>query len=103
MGIYLVCTKGEQRGGTWQVVDVPVVLGRSNDCDIVISDSTISRRHCRIYLKGDELHYEYLNARNRSRRQTQINHHYARAHTFDAPAPCTARPGSGQVRGVAPV
>ena len=28
--------------------DGPVVVGRSSDCDVVIADSGVSRRHCRL-------------------------------------------------------
>jgi len=31
------------------------ILGRNSDCDLVLNDHSVSRRHCRIFVRRDEL------------------------------------------------
>ena len=41
-----------------------VVLGRSNECDIVLDDNSCSGKHCVIHLTGDGLKIEDLESKN---------------------------------------
>lgn len=41
-----------------------LVIGRSRGCDLVLNDDAISRRHARLFLKGDVWFVEDLNSRN---------------------------------------
>ena len=46
-------------------VDKPeVILGRADECDIVISDRQVSRRHARIRLEGEHYYIEDLGSKN---------------------------------------
>jgi hypothetical protein len=46
-------------------VDQPeLVFGRADDCDVVISDRQVSRRHARIRLEGDHYILEDLGSKN---------------------------------------
>src|SRR5260370_8324444 len=44
---------GPGMGTRYPLSDAPVVLGRGNDCDIRISDHSVSRRHARIQPAAD--------------------------------------------------
>ncbi len=53
---YLLVVAGQARGTTLVVDDVPLVLGRSQDADLVVADETVSRRH--VELRGDRTSLE---------------------------------------------
>jgi pSer/pThr/pTyr-binding forkhead associated (FHA) protein len=40
-------------GKRHEIVEPPVVLGRSKDCDIQVPDPNVSRRHAEVRLEGD--------------------------------------------------
>lgn len=42
--------RGANLGKTWAIGPLPLVIGRSSECDIRIVDATISRRHCEVWL-----------------------------------------------------
>src|SRR5579884_2788657 len=44
---------GPSMGSRYTLADSPVVLGRSNDCEIRINDHSVSRRHARIQPSAD--------------------------------------------------
>jgi diguanylate cyclase (GGDEF)-like protein len=44
---------GTGMGARYPLSDIPVVLGRGNDCDIRINDHSVSRRHARIQPGAD--------------------------------------------------
>jgi len=44
---------GPGMGARYALTDVPMVLGRGNDCDIRINDHSVSRRHARIQPGAD--------------------------------------------------
>jgi PAS domain S-box-containing protein len=55
---------GELAGKQFRLSDRDVVIGRHPDCDIVISDETISRRHARIVNRGGGYYLEDQGSRN---------------------------------------
>ena len=48
----------------WEIESQGLALGRSADCEITVDDRTVSRRHCRVFRKGDTVHFEDLGSRN---------------------------------------
>ena len=54
--------------GTGTVVDAPdgkpLTAGRSPQCDIHVDDQSVSRKHCTIEVRGDELHVRDLGSAN---------------------------------------
>lgn len=48
---YLLVVSGEDRGRTLIVEELPAVIGRAHDADLVVADDTVSRHHAR--LTGD--------------------------------------------------
>jgi diguanylate cyclase (GGDEF)-like protein len=45
---YLVMIYGEYLGRRYSIEDRPLIIGRSPDCDIQLTDDCVSRVHCRI-------------------------------------------------------
>ncbi len=48
----------------WLLTPGTHVIGRSSDCEIVIFDDTVSRKHARILVERDEIHVVDLESRN---------------------------------------
>ncbi len=50
---------------TYQLVDKPsIIIGRRKDCDIVLEDKTISRRHAEIFSEHNRYHLHNLSQTN---------------------------------------
>ncbi len=64
MALHLVCISGAKKGESWRVGDDPLLLGRGTECQVCLSDATISRRHCRLFQEGSETRFEDLGSRN---------------------------------------
>ena len=60
------CLKGEQGEFAGQVLSIPheVTFGRSEGCDVTLSDRKLSRRHARVWVDGDRLHIEDLDSQH---------------------------------------
>jgi DNA-binding NtrC family response regulator len=55
----------EEIGGRrWAVVQRPLTVGVAKDCDVVLSDPTVSRHHCRIEHRDDLLFVRDLDSTN---------------------------------------
>ncbi len=52
------------QAGLSRVLEKEVVVGRSPECDIMIEDTTLSRRHCRFVRQGDAVLVEDLGSSN---------------------------------------
>ncbi|PJF41017.1 MAG: hypothetical protein CUN54_03000 [Phototrophicales bacterium] len=48
----------------WPVTRDEIVLGRVDDCDIVLADRQVSRKHIRIFRDGEQYYIEDLNSKN---------------------------------------
>jgi diguanylate cyclase (GGDEF)-like protein len=55
---------GPGMGTRYALGDKPIVIGRSEGCDIRIDDHSVSRRHVRVVLKDDSYSAEDLNSTN---------------------------------------
>lgn len=60
----VVVVAGEQLGLEALVDDTPLVIGRADDCGLVLGDSSVSRRHCRIFRDNNGHHVEDLGSTN---------------------------------------
>ena len=67
----LIAQSGPLRGQRWILSESKLVIGRDSECDIVIADNTVSRRHAVITKQGSEWFVEdtskngtYLNEKN---------------------------------------
>ncbi|HOH29432.1 MAG TPA: sigma 54-interacting transcriptional regulator [Candidatus Hydrogenedentes bacterium] len=64
MQYYLISVSGEHKGKVWPVSGVPISVGRSPECTIVLSAQNVSRRHCQVVLRGEDVLLEDLGSRN---------------------------------------
>src|SRR5262249_5977670 len=53
-GVFLV-VKGPDRGATVRLGDGPLTIGASSKCDLVLTDSTVSRQHITVAVVDDEV------------------------------------------------
>ncbi len=60
----LFCIKGPFSGSVTTVYTSPFVLGRGEDCHLVLDDVSISRNHARITVEGDQYLIEDLESTN---------------------------------------
>ncbi len=51
----IIVVKGPNKGARFMIERNEVLVGRSAECDIIIDDVTVSRRHARISRKGVDL------------------------------------------------
>ncbi len=65
----LIAQSGKLNSKQWLLED-EVIIGRDADCDLVIDDRQVSRRHARIYQTSEGVFLEDLNSKNGS----YINH-----------------------------
>ncbi len=60
----LILQRGELGGQRWRLDRDEVVIGRSPDCDIILPDRQVSRRHARVFRRGDVYYIEDLGSKN---------------------------------------
>lgn len=60
----VVVVNGEQLGLEATVDEAPLIIGRADDCGLVLADSSVSRRHCRIFRDAAGFQVEDLGSTN---------------------------------------
>ncbi len=60
----LILQRGGQGGQRWRLDAAEVILGRSPECDIILPDRQVSRRHARIFRVDDTYYIEDLGSKN---------------------------------------
>ncbi len=60
----LILQRGELGGQRWRLDRDEVIIGRSPDCDIILPDRQVSRRHARVFRRGDRYYIEDLHSKN---------------------------------------
>lgn len=63
----VVVIHGEGLGRRADIDDAPVLVGRSQEADLVIAHKSVSREHCRIWREGDGYRIRDLGATNATR------------------------------------
>ncbi len=64
MDYMLVAVTGEHKGKAWPVTSAPLTLGRDPSSQIVMTNPSISRRHCQVLLHDGMVLLEDLGSRN---------------------------------------
>jgi hypothetical protein len=64
MGFQLTIAEGRDAGKEFVFEQDSVLIGRVSECDVVLYDNGVSRRHCRILLDGDRYVIEDLGSSN---------------------------------------
>ncbi len=60
----LIVKKGQEIIKVYPIKKNEVLVGRHPDCDLVLDDPLVSRKHCRILIKNDSVFIEDLNSTN---------------------------------------
>jgi len=69
MSFQLTIAEGKEAGKEFEFEQDSVLVGRVTECDVVLYDAGISRRHCRIFAEGGQYFVEDLGSSN----GTQVN------------------------------
>jgi pSer/pThr/pTyr-binding forkhead associated (FHA) protein len=64
MAFQLVISEGKEAGREFLFDQASIVIGRTPECDVILYDSGVSRRHARIFDDGDGPHIEDLGSAN---------------------------------------
>lgn len=64
MGFQLTIAEGKEAGREFVFEQESITIGRSSDCDVVLYDPGVSRRHARIFTQGDEHVVEDMGSSN---------------------------------------
>lgn len=64
MAFQLVISEGKEAGREFLFDQASVVIGRTPECDVILYDSGVSRRHARIFDEGQGFHIEDLGSSN---------------------------------------
>jgi pSer/pThr/pTyr-binding forkhead associated (FHA) protein len=67
MGFQLTIAEGKEAGREFVFEQQSVAIGRSSDCDVVLYDPGVSRRHARIFEEGDGFFVEDSGSANGTR------------------------------------
>jgi pSer/pThr/pTyr-binding forkhead associated (FHA) protein len=62
----LTVVEGRPAGRVVALADAPILIGRSNDCDLQLHDPTVSRHHCVIWRAGARCWVRDLASTNRT-------------------------------------
>ncbi len=64
MGFQLVIAEGKEAGKEFVFDQTSVLIGRTSECDVVLYDPGVSRKHARIYAEGDRYFVEDMGSSN---------------------------------------
>jgi len=53
MGFQLVIAEGKEAGREFVFDQLSVLIGRTSECDVVLYDPGVSRKHARIFNEGE--------------------------------------------------
>jgi pSer/pThr/pTyr-binding forkhead associated (FHA) protein len=67
MGFQLVIAEGKEAGREFEFDQASVVIGRTAECDVILYEAGVSRRHARIFAEGDGFFIEDLGSSNGTR------------------------------------
>ena len=69
MGFQLVISEGKEAGREFVFDQASVLIGRTSECDVILYDPGVSRRHARIFVEDGEFFVEDVGSSN----GTQVN------------------------------
>ena len=62
--MFIVLQHQQGNGASWKLGPDPLIIGRSDACDIRLFDASMSRRHAKIWLEGSKVRVEDLRSSN---------------------------------------
>jgi hypothetical protein len=67
MGFQLVIAEGTEAGREFQFDQASVLIGRTDECDVLLYDSGVSRKHARVFSEGEVFFVEDMGSSNGTR------------------------------------
>lgn len=67
MGFQLVISEGKEAGREFVFDQASVLIGRTSECDVILYDPGVSRKHARIFSEGDGFFVEDMGSSNGTR------------------------------------
>lgn len=64
MGFQLTISAGKEAGKEFVFEQASVTIGRTSDCDVILYDPGVSRKHARIFLEGEQYFVEDMGSSN---------------------------------------
>jgi pSer/pThr/pTyr-binding forkhead associated (FHA) protein len=64
MGFQLVISEGKEAGREFEFDQASVVIGRTAECDVILYEAGVSRKHARIGVEGPGFFIEDLGSSN---------------------------------------
>ncbi len=61
---HILAKTGKQRGTSWEISEKPLLVGRSESCDVRLVDPIVSRWHCELKFRDDQIHLRDLDSSN---------------------------------------
>jgi pSer/pThr/pTyr-binding forkhead associated (FHA) protein len=65
--VFLEVIDGEREGLLFPITDKTVTIGRAPECDLVLQDPYVSRKHCQIVFRGDHFTVLDLGSLNKTK------------------------------------
>ena len=60
----LLVQEGDSPRSQWELRKSSIIIGRGDDCDVIIQDRQISRHHAKVVHEGEQYHLIDLNSKN---------------------------------------
>ncbi len=61
---HILAKTGQQRGTSWEISERPLLVGRSESCDVRLVDPIVSRWHCELRFRDGQIHLRDLDSSN---------------------------------------
>jgi hypothetical protein len=72
MSFQLTIAEGKEAGKEFTFDKDSAVIGRTSECDVILYDQGISRRHCRVFFENGRYHVEDLGSSNGTKRNGTV-------------------------------
>ena len=72
MGFQLVIAEGKESGREFVFDQSSVVIGRTAECDVILYEAGVSRKHARIFIEGEDFVVEDLGSSNGTKVNTNL-------------------------------
>jgi pSer/pThr/pTyr-binding forkhead associated (FHA) protein len=70
--VFLEVLDGDRAGFLFPIADKTVTIGRAPECDLVLPDPFVSRKHCQIVFRGDHFTVLDLGSLNKTKVKNNI-------------------------------
>ncbi|HNR29548.1 MAG TPA: sigma 54-interacting transcriptional regulator [Candidatus Hydrogenedentes bacterium] len=61
---HITVRSGPRKGSSWLIPEERLVIGRDTECDVIVADPLVSRRHCELWQTQNDVFVRDLGSRN---------------------------------------